>query len=73
MIVYKQGNVINISTGNMDMKSVSVYDVQGRLLYHANNVNAVATAITGLQSEQQMLIVQVQTTQGAKASRKLVF
>lgn len=73
MIVYKQGNVINISTGNTEIKSVAVYDVQGRLLYRDNDVNAVTTAIAGLQSEQQMLIVQVQTVQGAKASRKIVF
>ncbi|AWH85659.1 hypothetical protein HYN59_11315 [Flavobacterium album] len=73
IVAYKQGNVININTGNTDMKSVSVYDVQGRLLYSANDVNAASTAITGLQSAQQMLIVQVQTVQGAKASRKIVF
>jgi len=73
LIVYKQGNAINITTGVTDMKSVAVYDVHGRLLYSAANVNAATTSITTLQAQGQMLIVQVGTTQGMKASRKIVF
>lgn len=73
LIAYKQGNAINISTGNTDIKAVSVCDVHGRLLYSAKNVNAATTSITTLQAQSQMLIVQVETTQGIKVSRKIVF
>ncbi len=73
IIVYKQGNAINISTGNVDMKSVSVYDIRGRLLYASDNINAAETSITTLQVQEQMLIVQVTTVEGVKASKKIVY
>ncbi len=73
IIVYKQGSAINISTGNTEMKSVSVYDIRGRLLYSADNINAAETSITTLQAQEQMLIVQVTTVDGVKAGRKIVF
>ncbi|AWH86362.1 hypothetical protein HYN59_15145 [Flavobacterium album] len=73
IIVYKQGNAINISSGNSDMESVAVYDVRGRLLYRTGNINDSRTSITTLQAEEQMLIIQVSTVGGVKASRKIIF
>ncbi len=73
IIVYKQGGAINISTGNVDMKSVAVYDIRGRLLYSANAINKTETAVTNLQVQEQMLIVEVTTVGGIKASKKIVF
>ncbi|AWH84406.1 hypothetical protein HYN59_04425 [Flavobacterium album] len=73
ILVYKQGNAINISSGNVDMKSVSVYDTRGRLLYSADDINAATTAITGLQLQEQMLIVEITTASGTRTSRKIIF
>ncbi|MEL1242677.1 choice-of-anchor Q domain-containing protein [Flavobacterium sp. DGU11] len=73
IIVYKKGSAINISTGNVDMKSVAVYDIRGRLLYSANDINSATTSITNLQAQDQMLIVEVITVEGVKAGRKIVF
>ncbi|MGQ2985017.1 MAG: T9SS sorting signal type C domain-containing protein [Flavobacterium sp.] len=73
IIVYKQDTAINISTGNTDMKSVAIYDTRGRLLYISDNINAAQTSVTTLHTQEQMLIVQVTTVGGVKASRKIVF
>jgi hypothetical protein len=73
IIIYKEGNTIKVSTGNVDMKSVSVYDIRGRLLYSANDINKTETAITNLHAQEQMLIVEVTTVNDEKASKKIIF
>ncbi len=73
VVVYQHDNAINISSGSTNMKAVYVYDIQGRLLYQADGINTTEISVTTLQAESQMLIVQVETLQGVKISRKIVF
>lgn len=73
IIVYKQGSSININSGNVNMAGVTVYDMRGRVLYQQEGISAVETAITGLQAQQQVLIVQVTTTEGNKISKKIAY
>lgn len=72
IIVYKQESNINISSGNTDMTGVTVYDLRGRILYSNDSVNAAETVISGLQAQEQMLIIEVKTEKG-KASKKIIF
>jgi YDG domain/MBG domain (YGX type) len=72
IIVYKQDGNINISTGTTDMTGVKVYDLRGRVLYSGSDINATGTVISGLQAQEQMLIVEVTTLKG-KASKKIIF
>ena len=72
VIVYKQGTAIHINSGTAEMTGVSIYDIRGRKLYSQSNINATQTAITGLQVQQEVLIVEVNTVKG-KVSKRIVF
>jgi hypothetical protein len=72
VIVYKNGNAIDITTGTAEMTNITVYDIRGRKLYGKDNVNAVQTTITGLQVQNEVLIVEVNTNKG-KVSKKIIF
>lgn len=72
IIVYKNGNNINITSGAATITGVTVHDLRGRLLYSNNNVNSAETVVSGLQAQEQMLIVEVATEKG-KVSKKIIF
>jgi len=72
VIAYKNGNAISISTGNVTITGVTVYDTRGRLLYNASGINATETSVNGLQAQQQVLIVKIATEKG-EVSKKIIF
>ena len=72
VIVYKQGNTININSGTAEMTGVTIYDVRGRKLYGNDKINATKTAINSLQVAQEVLIVEINTVKG-KVSKRIVF
>ncbi|MGQ2984953.1 GEVED domain-containing protein [Flavobacterium sp.] len=72
VIIYKEGSSIKINSGSEEITAISVYDMRGRLLYSGNNINATETAISGLQAEKQVLIVNVSTHKG-EVSKKIVY
>ncbi|MCW4470277.1 YDG domain-containing protein [Flavobacterium sp. MFBS3-15] len=72
VIVYKNGNNINITSGVATITGVTVHDLRGRLLYSNNSINAAETVVSGLQAQEQMLIVEVATEKG-KVSKKIIF
>jgi len=72
IMVYKEGNVINITSGNTLMSGITIYDIRGSKLYTQSNINAANTSLTGLQIQQQVVIVEV-TTQKGKISKRIVF
>ncbi len=73
MIIYKDGGNLHINTGTATIKTVQLFDVRGRLILEKNDVNAASTVISDLKVEEQMLIVKVTTTEGAKASKKVIY
>ncbi|MFL9843231.1 immunoglobulin domain-containing protein [Flavobacterium rhizosphaerae] len=72
VIVYKQDGNININAGQAVMTSVNIYDIHGRVIYTANNVNDTHTVLSGLRSQEQMIIVEINSDKG-KVSKKLIF
>jgi len=72
VIVYKEANTINVTAGTTLITGVAIYDIRGSKLYSQTNINAAQTVITGLQLQQQVLIVEVTTTKG-KVSKRIVF
>ncbi|WP_294818885.1 GEVED domain-containing protein [uncultured Flavobacterium sp.] len=72
VIVYKQGPNININAGMLMIDNVCVYDTRGRMLYSRNGIHAVETVIENLHSDQQVLIIQINTDKG-KVSRRIIF
>jgi hypothetical protein len=70
--VYKEGAAINVTAANAVVQNVTIYDIRGAKLYMQNNINATEAAITGLQIQQQVVIVEVTTDKG-KVSKRIVF
>ena len=71
VIVYKQGNAINITSDTAMISGVTVYDIRGRQLYASTNVNANETSVNSLQADNQVIIVEVNTEKG-KSTKKIV-
>jgi len=72
VVVYKQHNSINITSGNAQIEAITIYDVHGRELYKHDNLNTLQTEVNNLTIQQQVVIVEVTTTKG-KVSRKIVY
>jgi hypothetical protein len=73
IMVYRQGNALTVNSGRANLKSVEVFDVRGRRLFAASNINAAETSISTLQPQQQFLIVNAVTENGVKISKKVIF
>ena len=72
VIVYQQNGVINITSGNVTMNSVTIYDIRGRKLLTQDKINNTETAISNLQAQHEVLIVEINTTNGT-VSKKIIF
>lgn len=72
VVVYQNNGNITIDAGKTTIETVTVYDINGRVIYTDNNVNATATVIKNLHAAQQVLIVNVATEKGT-VSKKIVF
>jgi len=72
VIVYKEASAINITTGTTLITGVTIYDIRGSRLYTQNNINTANVTVTGLQIQQQVLIVEVTTAKG-KVSKRIVY
>jgi hypothetical protein len=73
IIIYKEGSIVNINSGALEMTGVTVYDISGRIIYNDTNISGNNAVISNLQPTQQMLIVQITTAQNLKVSKKLLF
>ena len=72
VMVYKENSAINIKSGTTLITGVTIYDTRGRKLYHEADINAAQTTITGLQLQQQVVIIEVATAKG-KVSKRIAF
>lgn len=74
IIIYKNSNsTIKVNSGSMFIREVKVYDIAGRLISQAKNVNSTDALIKNLPSIHQVLIVDVLTVEGQKLVKKIVF
>ncbi|MEL1243784.1 GEVED domain-containing protein [Flavobacterium sp. DGU11] len=72
VIVYKQGTSININAGVLEMTDVTIYDTRGRILYSKDGINATETVISNLHSDQQVLIIQINTEKG-RVTKRIIY
>lgn len=72
VIVYSKDKTIQINAGNENMATIKVFDMRGRVVAEQTNVNAITASISLSQIENQVLIVQVISTDGQTVSRKVV-
>jgi len=73
ILIYKKDKDVIINAGNVEISELKVFDIQGRLLYNAKNVNNKEAVIKNLPSTEQVLIVQVRTLNGNLVSKKLLY
>ena len=69
--VIKQQNDVVVRTSGTTMKEVTIYDIRGRVLFTKTNINASETKIN-VGTTNQVLLVQVTTVDGIKATKKVV-
>jgi hypothetical protein len=69
--VIKQQNDVVVRTSGTTMKEVTIYDIRGRVLVTKTNINASETKIN-VGTTNQVLLVQVTTIDGFKATKKVV-
>jgi hypothetical protein len=72
VIVYTSGTNLVVNSGNQLLKSVSVFDLRGRLLYTADNINAAELMVSSLQPTKQPLIIKANTEAGT-LSKKVIY
>lgn len=72
IIMYKDGNSLNIDAGSVAMSDIKVYDMNGRLLRQSANISGSRMAIDGIYAERQVLLVQIATANGV-INKKIVF
>ena len=72
VMVYKEGNGINITSANAQITGVTIYDTRGSKLYTQTGINANQTVIDGMQIQQQVLILQINTDKGT-VSKRIVY
>ena len=73
VVVYHNGSGLHVTTGNVVMKNVAIYDVAGRLIASRHNIGASETVFTNLPTTQQVLLVQITSENGEKVTKKVVF
>jgi hypothetical protein len=69
-VIQQQNNVV-INTGLATMATVRIYDIRGRLLQERKAINASETSIP-VGTTSQVLLVEVTTINGAKATKKVI-
>lgn len=72
IVVFKKDNTININSAEATIKSVQLFDVNGRVIARKNNVNALETSLTNLTFGKGLILVQITGTDNKVVTRKLV-
>jgi len=72
VIVYKQGNTLNINSASAEITAVTVYDIRGRKLYANTNINSISTTINDLQAAHEVIVVEINTVKGT-INKKVVY
>jgi len=73
VVVYKNEQGLHVTTGNAIMKSVTIYDVAGRLLTSKDNISASQTVFTNLPATNQVLLVKIISETGETVTKKVVY
>ncbi len=72
MLVFNNNNQINIKSTEQVISSVAIYDLQGRLIFTKNNINAQEFATQSLSVSNQMIVVKVITDNKAELVKKVM-
>jgi hypothetical protein len=73
VVVCKKEDGLHIDTGAVAMRSVSIYDVTGRLISTQKEISNTETIFTTLPDANQVLLVQITAETGEKVTKKVVY
>lgn len=62
-----------VVTGTAELGSVDVFDIRGRQLATRKNISSKTIEITGLNAEEQLLLLKIRTANGAVVTRKIIY
>lgn len=71
-VVYKNNSALNINTPNTNIVTVCVYDTNGRRVFAERGINSPEYSIDSLTPSNNVLIVEVLTTEG-RFTKKVVY
>ena len=72
VVVYKNENsLFVVNTGSVEMSSIKVFDIRGRLLTTQNNINASQTSIQ-VDVPTQVLLLQITSLDGVVVTKKVI-
>lgn len=73
VVAFKQGDAIRIETSNINMKSIKVFDIQGRLIISKDNVNSQSALLQNVGMASQVLMIQITSVDGITVNKKIIF
>lgn len=73
VMVYKQNGALTISSLGETVRSVTVFDINGKLLFASDKFNDNEVTLSGISMSQQVLIVKVGTETNQVITKKVVY
>lgn len=73
IVVYKNNETIFVNSSNLQMKEVRLFDVRGRLITEQTAINASTVEFVDLNVANQMILVQITTTDGHVVTKKVAY
>lgn len=71
VIVYQQNEIIHVNSSKEPIQNVKIFDIRGRLVHTADNINATSTNVK-LHIENQVVLMRITLTNGAVITRKIL-
>jgi predicted outer membrane repeat protein len=72
VIVYKSNGTIYVNSGKIGIKSIQVYDVQGRLLAERKNVKATTATLDNLKADNQVVFIKISGEDNSVVTKKVM-
>jgi hypothetical protein len=72
VIVFEQNGSLNVSA-TADLKSVKVFDIQGRNIFETKDINSKSTTLNGFRPQQQVLLLHITNSENQVVTKKVVF
>lgn len=72
VIVYQNEKTIAVDAGSLIINNIQVFDIRGSVIFSADNINDAKFEINALASQNQVLLVQVNTNNGT-VTKKIAY
>jgi serine protease inhibitor len=72
VIVFENNKILNISATE-DLKSLKIFDIQGRNIFEVQNINTKTMVLNNFRPQQQFLLMQITNSNNQTVTKKVVF